>query len=446
MSDNLFNENSLLATEVLQKLSEYRSDFAVMTGFRRLPVLVKGDVDICCYDAHSVLMSIEKIINDLGGVIGHILPNKGNGYVISGAVSSRGWATFRFDLCETPLLASNRTYPAKYLSESVDSFLEEKGLVNGVYCVPCKMEVAHYVKRKVLKYQFDSEVVEYIKLLAKEIDDLDQIIDQCFTGEARWYYKDFLEVGTIVEHKKTIVFQNLTTNLAQSGKVSFEGKISRLRRVLKKVCSPRQGVHIAFAAPDGAGKTTVIDKIMQRGGMFGSVSYFHLRPTLIPAVSAKSRSDRENLEFKPHTNKPYYFPWNVLKYLALFVDYTLGYYLKIFKQLYSPNLVISDRYFYDIFIDPKRFRLRGSPFFLYFFKLFMPSPDVCYTLIGDPEVLFQRKNDLTVTQIAEQNGKLELLSAGRQEMVLIDANMEEEQVFDAVFTDLLTRISSNLKV
>jgi hypothetical protein len=76
----------------------------------------------------------------------------------------------------------------------------------------------------------------------------------------------------------------------------------------------------------------------------------------------------------------------------------------------------------------------------------MPSPDVCYTLIGDPEVLFQRKNDLTVTQIAEQNGKLELLSAGRQEMVLIDANMEEEQVFDAVFTDLLTRISSNLKV
>lgn len=446
MDDGLIDANSVLASEILQELSASRSDFAVITGFRRLPVCVKGDVDICCRDAHSLLSSLIKIINSLGGTIAHILLNNGSGFVISGAVASRGWATFRFDLYETPLLASNRTYPAKYLSEPGDVLLGNVELINGVYCVSRRLELEHYIKRKILKNQFDAEVLDYINILKIQVADFDDLIEGIFQNDALIYYRKYLNGADIESFEREVVVQSLKEALERLGKVIYDTRMVRLRRAVRKIFGQREGIHIAFAAPDGAGKTTVIDKIMQRGGVFGDILYFHLRPTLIPAVSAKSRTERENQEFKPHTNAPYSFPWSVFKYLALYADYTLGYYLKIFKKLYAPNLVISDRYFYDIFIDSKRFRLRGSPLFLNLFKFFTPTPDVCYALIGDPEELHRRKDDLSVNQIAEQNDKLNLLCSSRKEIVLIDANMNAEEVFNAVFVDLISRLNSKLKV
>jgi hypothetical protein len=165
--------------------------------------------------------------------------------------------------------------------------------------------------------------------------------------------------------------------------------------------------------------------------IYGKAEYLHLRPTLIPAKRS-FRSD--NLKKKnqdvpnPHEYEPYNYITSFLKFIVLWLDYTFGY-LKILFWRLKGRVVISDRYFYDMLIDPRRFRIRelglGQKLLL---KWLTPKPTISLFLDVDPEVVFKRKKDLTLDEIRRQMNLYNKRLSGYVEVCKVDANGSADEV------------------
>ena len=64
-------------------------------------------------------------------------------------------------------------------------------------------------------------------------------------------------------------------------------------------------------------------------------------------------------------------------------------------------MVIFDRYFLDLLIDPKRARIKGFENLLKFFYRLIPQPDISIFLVGDGDEVNARKPELGVQEINE---------------------------------------------
>jgi thymidylate kinase len=437
---NQFENSQKKSLDILIQLTQNESVFGVLHGFRREELSLKGDIDICCLDIDIFLNELKECILLNRGTL--VTENKhfGGGVVLTGVFEENDYETFRYDIYENPMLASNLTFPKMYFSEDKANFLNNREIVHDIYCVNAKYEFIHYFKRKIIKQDFTNEVRNYSLFLYGLVDDAEDIIKKNLNLYANDYI-NFLKNGTIEKIKKIEIFEYLTNKLEAENKVKKIPFYLTIAKRLARLIKGKKGTHIAFLAPDGAGKTTVIEGLYKKDKIFGSLDYFHLRPTLLPAYSAKARDERENNEFMPHSSSPYRFPLNIMKYLALVFDYSIGYYLKIFPKLYSNNLVVSDRYFYDLFIDPARFRLKKLSFFMFIFNYFIPKPDVVYALLADPEEIISRKQDLTLQAINDQNNIIKSLEGKYKNIIFIDANQSPSNVFNDVFQDVVKRHS-----
>jgi thymidylate kinase len=85
-----------------------------------------------------------------------------------------------------------------------------------------------------------------------------------------------------------------------------------------------------------------------------------------------------------------------------FLDYWIGYLFVIRPLLSKSCLVIFDRYFHDVLVDPKRYRYGGPMWFAQFLARMVPEPDILIFLDSDPESVAARKAELPVAEVRRQ--------------------------------------------
>src|ERR1700730_3967870 len=135
------------------------------------------------------------------------------------------------------------------------------------------------------------------------------------------------------------------------------------------------GLLVAVLGPDGAGKTTLIEGLSRElSGTFRCVQAFRFRPDVF-------HRNLPGTEPHPHAKGPRPRWLSMLKVLYLCVDYALGYLTKVRSKLIRSDLVIFDRYYDDILIDPVRYRYGGPRWLIRFARHIIPRPDI--TLILD---------------------------------------------------------------
>ena len=190
----------------------------------------------------------------------------------------------------------------------------------------------------------------------------------------------------------------ILSNNIKKYKIFFLNSLFYLKRITTRFIN-LPGLFVSILGPDGSGKSTIIREILDfLENIFKEekVRLFHWRPYLKykkPSLKAVSN---------PHEKAPYNKFLSLLKLILYFFSYNTGYLTQMLPILFINGLVIFDRYYYDILIDPLRYRYRGSSCIAKCVSKLIPRPNIIFFLDIEPDKLIQRKQELTFEEIKRQ--------------------------------------------
>ena len=206
------------------------------------------------------------------------------------------------------------------------------------------------------------------------------------------------------------------------------------------------GVFLSVSGPDGSGKTTVIDMVIsQLRTIYGDniVHYAHVRPTILPRIAEVAKKAHaieavdQNYD-RPHRAKPSGLVGSAARLGYYWLDYMGGYFCSIRPMLKRREVMLFDRYYYDMIADSFRSRISLPMPLLRFMGGILPLPEYAFFIHVDPKEIYRRKQELTMDQIVQLNERYGDL-ARRGWLIEINNNHAPEkaaaQIVDHIVAD-----------
>lgn len=187
---------------------------------------------------------------------------------------------------------------------------------------------------------------------------------------------------------------------------------------------------IVVLGPDGSGKSSLIDALAgaSAGASTRPVARFHLRP----GVFARQRSGAQGPVIDPHGRPPRGPLASAAKLFFLLADYVVGYWLVVRPACAAGSLVIFDRYYHDLLVDPHRYRYGGPQWLARMLGGLVPKPDLWIVLDAPADVLQTRKQEVTGAETARQRDGYLRLAQSLPGVEVVDASQPAERVVAAV--------------
>ncbi len=233
---------------------------------------------------------------------------------------------------------------------------------------------------------------------------------------------------------ETLINNFLKQPLKSLGRISYHYYVE-FRRLLRKNCM------IALVGPDGAGKTSLVEGLMENlrpilRSPKERVCVFHHRPRLlrnIRHIFKKELNEQEfnELNFNPHGGAQSSFIVSAIKLFYYSMDYLIGYLIKVFPLQRKDKIILFDRYFYDFVVDQKRSAIKLPKWFaMLYYKLFIPKPNRVIFIEVDPEEAHRRKQELQVEVIANINDSYNAFTEERNEFFKVRNDELDKAVFE----------------
>lgn len=191
---------------------------------------------------------------------------------------------------------------------------------------------------------------------------------------------------------------------------------------------------IAVLGPDGSGKSTVINLVRERLGQVGlKTAVFHWRPQFLRPSTPNAGPVTD-----PHGKPPRNLLTSLVKLLFLFLDWQCGYRLRMARLRAKAQIVIFDRHFLDLLVDPRRYRYGGPTWLARWVAKLIPKPTLLFLLDAPTAVLQERKQEVSAEETERQRVAyreiVQVLVAGR----IIDATQPPEKSAEAVIAELFS--------
>lgn len=253
--------------------------------------------------------------------------------------------------------------------------------------------------------------------------------------------------------KKELLIAVVRWNIRRYGLKVFNHSLQFVYHYFKNYLRSDTGFSIGFTGPDGSGKTTVIDLLIEQlGNVFRKAhAYYHFRPELFGnlgevahSTGLKKEVDREY--DKPHRGKKTNMLSSLFRLFYYAVDYIAGYFIKVKSVTRITRIVIFDRYYTDIICDSRRSRIYLPVKFLYNFgKIFIPSLNYNILLTASPQVILERKVELNAEEIESINRKIDYLTSKKGYYKVLNERTPQEAVTEILRIVFDEQHKKNLK-
>lgn len=407
----------------------------------RLPYDVQSDIDMVVAPADLARVNelvLEFCENHGLTLVQRLVHEQTAVYLVLAWLEEDGATGFlALDFCSDYRRAGRHLLSAGEMLHSRSWSVDGNGATRGFYVAAPAMEFIYYLIKKIDKGQLDPRHGEHLTRQWRADPE-----------GAGAQVKRFWRQGDL---------QALVCEAAQSGDWSRVcGALPRLRRALRRRCRRGAGDHfgelrrwlhrwrhptglvIAVLGADGSGKSAVIEQLRSDWApAFRQLRYRHLRPRLFSRAAANCSTVSD-----PHGRAARGALTSSVKLVWFVLDYLLGYGLRIRPWLARSTLVIFDRYFDDLYLDPQRYRFGAPVRWVWRAAQWLPRPQRWLVLDADVAALQARKQEVSAAGSARQQAAYRAFCSQERDCVRIDANPPLPQVRAQVNQVMLTTLSA----
>lgn len=190
---------------------------------------------------------------------------------------------------------------------------------------------------------------------------------------------------------------------------------------------------IVVLGPDGAGKSSVILELLGKLAQGDRVVKMrHLKPFLISLQSGEPGA----IVIDPHGKPSRSALLSIVKIIVWCLE---EWYVTCFKDR-NETLLIYDRYYHDLLIDPRRYRYGGPQWAAKIIGELIPQPKLWVLLDAPALVLQARKQEVTPEETSRQRQAYLAFVRKQKRYVIVDAS----QSLDRVVAELESALKVNI--
>lgn len=426
---------------LFDRLSQTDIDYCIWGNYLNLPFSIgDSDLDIVVSndDATKLFHALDEVASEYGGkVVSFFKMPQSHHYRILGLFGNESWGIM-IDVIWDDFRYEGRTYIAK---SWIDYFKRDyRGLtVNELgfsYLAGLIKELIHngHVKQK------------YIDGTSKIMQERPHMYrDFILSTYGLNAYKILITISSAGFDKSKM--NDLRKVLLSSLKGRRTDYVRNLYWRWRRLFTVAPGYTIAFIGVDGAGKSTLIKEITPvLSECFNkNIRYEHMRPNFIPSINKllnPSKAANFGPVVNPHTMDPSGYLISFLRLSYYLFDYYVGYYVKIWPSRKTRSVFwMFDRYYYDYLLDPRRTRVDLPKALLYTMFYILPKPDLVFCLGTNPSLIFERKPEVSLSEIKRQVTEMKVLVEKNNNFYWIDTGVTVEQSVNLIILTIRNRMS-----
>jgi Phosphotransferase enzyme family len=208
------------------------------------------------------------------------------------------------------------------------------------------------------------------------------------------------------------------------------------RRLAARVLRPT-GLTVVVVGPDGSGKSTVADALPRTlEGLFWRTGRWHWRPHVLPGPGEVLRRPPSDTT-KPHGRDPHGRLLSSFLIGYYWLDFLLGGLLKIQVLRTRSGLAVVERGWWDMIVDPRRYRLNAPTPLMRAMGWVLPKPDLVVVLESPPEILMSRKSEISEDELSRQQSLWRSALPSNVRSVVIDSSAPLDSVLRQVREDVV---------
>ncbi|HOY70141.1 MAG TPA: hypothetical protein PKV03_02765 [Methylotenera sp.] len=428
-------ERRRMFNQFCQTLDNQNIPYVILSGYQGYPDQIDSDVDFMVSEAdfaklphlfkeskthfgapliqvlqHETTACYYILANQVGGRIAYLHPDAAASYRRKG----RLWLQSDAVLSSRQQTATGFWVPATavefeyYFVKRIDKRLVE----------------ARHLERLASLLASDFEACHAVVASLVPANQVEMIINAIQVQDVAWFasQRDVLQAMLADSHSKESLFARLSS--------FFKNVIRQVHRILHPT-----GLVVAVLGPDGSGKTTVIEHIESEfSPAFRKLNRYHLRPHF-------GKQGTGSVVTNPHASPPRSALAGLAKMVLFLVDYWWGYIRRIYPAKVRSTLVIFDRHFYDMLVDPTRYRLPQRFWPAKLFAKLIPQPDVWLVLDAPPALLVSRKGEIDLTSAEMLTSRYRALAQSLPNAYIVNTGGTLEETYSNAIRILLAALA-----
>ena len=432
-------DNSTVLSEFFKYLEKVGLEYCVIGRTEDLPEKIVGDVDLVINtDSSKVLYRhISDFCSQKSLKVVQVFNHEPFAYYYTLTWNdSFGKPIYlHLDICSHNIWKGRMFLNSAEMLSLRTPALDAAGNRKGFFVAAPAKEFIYYLIKKADKQILEKEHTKHLSAIwAKAPEECDEQLKRFWPEDWSSLLRKAAIDGDWEKVRKNL--PTLQRSLLANFPGSAEPRAREIYRRFKRVLQPT-GLHVAFLGPDGSGKSSVIDRVIPDLTLaFRKTACLHLRPGLgrkwneIPPV------------IDPHGKAPRNLPESIAKALYYWFDYFAGWWLMIWPKRIRSTLVVFDRYYHDLLVDPKRYRYGGPMWLVRLVGGLIPKPDLWILLDAPAEVLQERKQEVPIEETARQRDAYLKLVKNLKNGFVVDASQNLDDVVgdvNAIIFDIMAR-------